>query len=333
MPITAKKLAQQMGLSEAAVSMALNGKDGVGPETRRRVLEEARRLGYDFARLERKRKQAGFLAFIICQKSGVIVQDMPFFSHLSDGIADGCQESSYRLRVLYVRLQELGWNLADLQRSGCAGAMILATELGEEDCGVLTDVQFPIVLVDNCFDGLPHDAVLMNNAQGSFLAARHLIQTYHTQPGYLRSGLRINNFRSRADGFYRAIRENGLSSSRSIVHVLSPTIPGAYQDMEDILRRGDPLSRCYFADNDLIAAGAAMALMDAGKSVPGDVALVGFDDMPVSTSMKPALTTVRVPIRGIGQLAAHRLVWRIQHPDAPSCRLEAATQLVVRQSG
>lgn len=255
------------------------------------------------------------------------------FSHLANGVADGCQESGYRHRVLYTRAKDLGWNLKDLKRSGCAGAMVLATELGKEDCGVLAGAGFPIVLVDNCFDGLPYDAVLMNNAQGSFLAARHLIQTYHTQPGYLRSGLRINNFISRADGFYRAIRENGLSSSRCIVHVLSPTVPGACQDMEDILRRGDPLARCYFADNDLIAAGAAMALQNTGMSVPEDVALVGFDDMPVSTSMKPTLTTVRVPIHGIGQLAAHRLVWRIRHPDAPNCRLEAATQLVVRQSG
>lgn len=75
-----------------------------------------------------------------------------------------------------------------------------------------------------------------------------------------------------------------------------------------------------------------MALQDAGRTIPGDVALVGFDDMPVSTNIKPALTTVQVPIGNIGELAAHRLIQRIENPSMPDCKAEVATQLVVRQS-
>lgn len=198
-----------------------------------------------------------------------------------------------------------------------------------EDCPVLESLGTPLVLVDNYFDTLPCDAVLMNNVQGGYLAPRYLIRKYRVQPGYLRSNLRINNFVECADGFYRVIREHGMSSSRSVVHALPPTVMGAYQDMEEIIQRGDPLARCYFADNDLIAVGTAMALQDTRKSIPGDVALVGFDNMTVSANIKPSLTNVRVPIGSIGELVAHRLIQRIENPSMPNYKAEVTTQLVV----
>lgn len=333
MGITAKELAEKLGISAAAVSMALNGKPGVSDETRRRIMEAAEQFGYDFTHVNRKKYKDGSIYFVIYKKSGVIVNDMPFFSQLQEGIVRGCQQSGYRHKVFYSYagdIERRGIN--ELKAPDCAGMIILATEMTAEDCAMLESLNTSVVLVDNYFDTLPCDAVLMNNVQGSYLATRYLIRKYRAQPGYLRSNLRINNFVERADGFYRAIREHGMSSSRSVVHALPPTVMGAYQDMEEILQRGDPLARCYFADNDLIAAGAAMALQDAGKSIPGDVALVGFDDMPVSTNTKPALTTVRVPIGSIGELAAHQLVRRIENPGLPTVRAQISVELIERES-
>ena len=101
-------------------------------------------------------------------------------------------------------------------------------------------------------------------------------------------------FEERADGFYKAIRKNGMSTSRSIVHQLTPSIDGAYSDMKELLKNNVELSTCYFADNDLIAAGALRALTEAGYRIPHDISIIGFDDMPLCTYTIPALTTIHV---------------------------------------
>ena len=121
-----------------------------------------------------------------------------------------------------------------------------------------------------------------------------------------------------------------MSFSQSIVHELTPSMGGAYADMKEILVRNEPLARGYFADNDLIAAGVVKALREAGKRVPEDVAVVGFDNIPLSQILD--LTTINVPKEYLGQLAAARLFERIRDPKIPVVKLCVETQLIDRYS-
>ena len=89
-------------------------------------------------------------------------------------------------------------------------------------------IPIPVVLLDAYFETVPCNCVLLNNVQGAYLAARHLIRTCKTQPGYLHSAYPISNFAERSSGFYKAVRAAGMSSSRSIVHKLTPSMEGAY---------------------------------------------------------------------------------------------------------
>ena len=100
MSITAKELAKKLNLSAAAVSMALNNKPGVSTDTRRRILDAADRYGYDFTRITEKQNAAGTIYLVIYKKHGAIVDDTPFFSQLSEGITDACQQSGYKLKIL-----------------------------------------------------------------------------------------------------------------------------------------------------------------------------------------------------------------------------------------
>ena len=140
------------------------------------------------------------------------------------------------------------------------------------------------------------------------------------------------NFEERADGFYKAIRRNGMSTSRSIVHRLTPSVEGAYADMKELLARGEPLANCYFADNDLIAVGALRAFREAGFRIPQDIAIVGFDNMPVCTYIEPALTTIHVPKEYMGQMAVRRLHELISHSDSQPIKIEISTTLQKRKS-
>ena len=174
--------------------------------------------------------------------------------------------------------------------------------------------------------------IVINNAQGAYFATKRLLSAYQVQAGYLRSAYPINNFSERADGFYKAIRENGMSSSRSVVHRLTPSMEGAYADMCEIIARGEELARCYFADNDLIAAGAMRAFSEHGKRIPEDVAIIGFDDMPLCAYTVPTLSTIHVPKQFMGTIAAQQLIRRISAPDSPFVKLEIGTSLIRRGS-
>ena len=333
--ITAKELAKQLNLSEAAVSMALNGRVGVSEKTRARVLAAAKEQGYDFSRIRERQFERehpeGNILFLIFKKHGAVVADTPFFSELTQGIEAETRKQGYRLLVRYVYEEDSRAQFSLAAREGFGGAVILGTEMDEGDLPLLSLLPFPVVLLDTYFEGAPYDSVLINNVQGAYLATSYLIAKYRTQAGYLSSSYPINNFSERADGFYKAIRKSGLSPSRSIVHRLTPSAEGAYSDMLELLDRGEELARCYFADNDLIAAGAMRALTERGKRIPQDVAIVGFDDMPLCAYTSPTLTTVRVPKQEMGRAAAKRLLDKIKD-GLPPVKIEVGTSLIRRTS-
>lgn len=337
MSITAKKLAEMLQLSEAAVSMALNNKPGVSTATRKRVLETAREQGYDFSRLKESapvlRPLQGTLYFIIYRKHGAVVADTPFFSQLSQGIDAGCKKHRYHLNVFYMDEGEaMEAQLRSLIHFDCKGILLLGTEMHEENLTPFLSLGLPLVVLDTYFETVSADYVLINNIQGAYLAVSHLISRCKCQPGYLRSSYSINNFRERADGFYKAVRTYGMSASQSPVHLLTPSLEGAYADMLKLLNAGETLARCYFADNDLIACGAMKALKEKGYRIPQDISIAGFDNMPVSTCMEPALTTVNVPKQYMGEAAVRRLAHVIASQDNVPVKLEISTSLVKRKT-
>ncbi len=214
--------------------------------------------------------------------------------------------------------------------SDCAGIILLGTEMEGGDLKPFLNLPIPVVLLDAYFETVPCNCVLINNVQGAYLAARHLIRTCKTQPGYLRSAYQISNFAERSSGFYKAVRAAGMSSSRSIVHSLTPSMEGAYTDMLELIKNGEELASCYFADNDLIAVGAMKALKESGYRIPQDIGIVGFDNLPLGSVVEPALTTIHVPKQYMGEAAAQKLIDLLNTPGQPPTKTEVSTMLVKR---
>ena len=335
MSITAKELAEKLGISPASISMALNNKPGISQATRRRILDAAEKEGYDFYRVSVKNKDKipGTIYFVFFKKHGAVVADTPFFSQVSEGISERCKEMGYKLNILYVWDDDtLQKQIENIQYSDCCGIILLGTEMHLEDYRLFQPLAIPIVLLDVYFETLQGNYVLINNIQGAFLATTYLIKKTRQQPGYLRSSYPINNFDERAAGFYKAIREGGLSSSKSIVHRLSPSIEGAFLDMIEILDQKDALAKCYFADNDLIAAGAMRALKTKGYRIPEDIAIIGFDNINFSNIVEPSLSTIHVPKKEMGQVALDRLIELIRQPKSAPLKIEVSTTLIKRRS-
>lgn len=334
MSITAKELSKLLNLSEAAVSMALNNKPGVSTATRQRVVNTAKEHGYDFTRIQESSEpkvEKGTLSFLIYKKHGAVVTDTPFFNQLTEGIEQGCRQSRYSLNINYIH----GDDDVSLQLNSlpyCNGIILLATEMKYEDFQPFETLRIPLVVLDTYFENLKYDCILINNFQGAYQAANYIIRKTQSQPGYLRSSYPIGNFNERADGFYKAIRENGMSPSKSQVLTLSPSMEGACEDMLELLKSGEEPVRCYFADNDLIAAGAMKALKEQGYRIPQDVSVIGFDNMPLCTYIEPPLTTVNVPKQYMGQMAVTRLLQILNQPEHYPVKLEIGTSIAKRKS-
>lgn len=334
MGITAKELAARLNLSATAVSMALNNKPGVSADTRALVLKEAEKNGYDFSRLSMKKNHSGDIYCIIYRTHNAILNYMPIFSELTDGIEEECRHNGYHLKILqiYEKTDDLQKCIEALRVSSCVGIVLLGTEAAASVCQSFLQLSVPVVMIDSYFATVDCSCILINNIQGAYLATSYLISRCQKQPGHLCSSYRIENFTERTAGFTKAIREHGMSVGKSISHELSPSIEGAFADMLEIIDRGDILAECYFADNDLIAIGAIKALKLRGYKIPDDIAIIGFDNISESRIIDPSLTTIDIPRKFMGQTAAYQLIKQLACPIPHTVKIEVSTTLVKRFS-
>lgn len=334
MSITAKELARKLGISATAVSMALNNKPGVSTETRAKIIKTAEEQGYDFTKVKKTPGREGSVYIIFYKTHNAILSYTPIFNELYDGVKSVCQKEHFAVKMMpfYEKTDLLEDCFSDLRISDCRGIILVGTEIRPEVCRQFLSLGYPTILLDTYFDSLDCTSVLINNTQGAYLATNYLISTARTQPGYLQSSYSIPNFVQRQEGYFKAIKENGMSPSRSIVHKLSPSIEAAMADMLEIIDRNDTLAKSYFADNDIIAIGAMKALMLRGYRIPEDISCVGFDNISESRIIDPSLTTVDVPRHYIGMTAARLLIEQMDTKMVHAIKIEAATRLVKRFS-
>ena len=334
MTITAKELAQKMGISATAVSMALNNKPGVSTQTRAEVIRLAEEYGYDFTKIKKNSSPNGSIYIISYKTHNAILAYAPIFNELFDGIKMECHKRNFKVKSIqfYEKTDNLEECFCDLRISDCCGIILVGTEMREEVCKAFLSLGFPIILLDTYNNSLNCTSVLINNVQGAYLATDYLISILQTQPGYLRSSYSIPNFTERQDGYFRAIKENGMSPSRSIIHTLSPSIENAMADMLEIIDRKDTLAKAYFADNDILAIGAMKAFKLRGFKIPEDVSFIGFDNISESRIIEPALTTMDVPRLYIGQTAAKLLIEQIETKILHTSKVEISTKMIKRLS-
>lgn len=328
MSVTAKELARDLGLSEAAVSFALRNKRGVSEQTRLRVVERARELGYDFTRGAANLPAVrGTVCLALCRRSGVLLDVAPFLPTLMDAVRSAAGSLGYGVDVRAVGADARLYKDDD---EAYAGMLVLGTELRGEDIASMRMDDGPCVFLDILL-GIPgYDCICADDRLGGMLAAQHLLSMRRGQPGYLRSAYPTDAFFRRGEGFLEAVRQSGFSPARCATHVLSPTREGAAADMHALLCSGVEPQRCYFADSDEIAAGAMDALLEGGWHVPQDVAIVGFGDTPLGCEI--GLTSVRAPWSHLGALAVQRLTRRIQSEDHVPSRLLADVKLIKRRT-
>ena len=328
MKVSAKKISEITGFSPATVSNALNYKKGVNAETAATILRVAQDMGYFDENRIRKVK------FVMYKRTGVVVDDTPFFPLMITGIEQECRVCGMEMTMY--NLDRRGANFKEefkwLANDKASGIIFLGTELLDEDQELIRSLPAPFVMIDYWKEDMSFDAVMANNADAARMATEYLIGNGHKEIGYLQGDFRIKPFRSRASGYQTALRKAQLTLKKEHVVTLSSNMDGAYADMKTYLSRKPSLPTAFFADNDVIALGAMKAMTECGIRIPDDVSIVGFDDLSFSAISSPPLTTLRVPKQEIGRVAVRRLRDMIQDKNDIHLKTQVCTQFIERES-
>jgi LacI family transcriptional regulator len=313
MRVTARDVAKEAGVSPATVSLVFRNKPGVGRETRKRVMECAQRIGFEYDSSERTRS-ASTLLLIVYKRHGQVVRDTPFFETLIKGVSDATYKHGYqRLSVSYFYENEsASEQLKALRSVKCAGIILLATEALAKDVSQFERLGVPVVLLDSWFPTKRLDSVIIDNTRAAWEAARYLSARGHRSIGYLHSGVSVRNFLERREGFYSAIRSAKVEHPEPQVVRVGCSAEEAYDDMSAFLADDPELPTAYFADSDLIAVGCMRAMQEHGVRIPDDVSIIGFDDTIQCKMVKPNLSTMSVSKETMGELAVRRLTERIR---------------------
>jgi LacI family transcriptional regulator len=321
-PPTLARIAAEAGVSLPTVSKVVNGRSDVAPGTRQRVQELLDRYDYLPVR-QRSRRHDRAVADLV-------------FTHLDSPwaveIIRGVTESG--LDVVVSTMTGPGgtrWSdrVADAGRSG---AILVTSHLTPHDRAVLTRARLPLVQIDPVDLPAPDlPSVGATNWAGGLAATRHLISLGHRRIGMIGGPEDFLCSRARIDGYRAALDGAGIDDEPALVRNGDFHHRGGYEQALVLLRLPDRPT-AIFAGSDEQAMGVIEAARTLSLSVPGDLSVVGFDDLPAARWASPPLTTVRQPLADMGREAGRMLARLIREEPLDNHRLELATSLVVRAS-
>ena len=329
MPITMSDVAARAGVSKTTVSRVLNGKDDIDPETAARVRQVITELGYVPS------ARAVSLARGRTRVIGMLVPSLTWewVGEVLQGVVDVVESEGYGLLLFSATRGEDSIRRFDSQVSAKAfDGLVVIEPYGTLE--YLTELHaggLPVVLVDDRDNRPQFPSVAPANREGGALAARHLLDIGRRRPLVVMGPRALGCSQERLAGFTEVYRQAGITIEPSSIVDGDFTFDGGRTSAHRALAAGTGFD-CVFAHNDLSAAGALRAIHDAGLRVPEDVAIVGFDDVPLATYTEPTLTTVHQPLREMGERAA-RMLMALFDGTSPSGTPEILpTALVVRGS-
>jgi len=334
MSLTLEKVGQLAGVSRSTVSRVINGHPSVSGEVRERVWNVIRETGYQPHAAARSlvTRRTQIIGVIIPESVARLFVD-PFFPLLLGGITATCNTRGYHLML---SLFNGPANPEELYRrlvhSGHLDGVVVASARLDDPlvCRLLQD-EMPFILVGRHVDDRVR-YVDADNVGGARMAVEHLIRLGHRCIGAITGPLGTPAGADRLIGYRRALEASRIAVQEDLVVEGDYSKGSGATGMQQLL---PAQPSAVFCASDSMAIGALETIREAGLRVPDDIALVGFDDVPVATAVEPALTTVRQPIEGLGTMAAELLLNLLENPpdgQAPGQRIILPAKLIVRDS-
>jgi len=328
---TIKDVAARAGVSYQTVSRVINEKGEVSPEARAHVEKAIAELDYQPNAIARSmiRGRTHTLGFIAPN-----LVDYTFACLAEGATSEARQRGYFLMSIATQKEEEVGVWCDEIIGSGRAEGIIAANPYAEERHKYferLAERGAPVVFFGaNWYMGKV-SSVQGGNEEGAYLAAHHLISLGHTRITMLAGPLNEDSTQRRSRGFARALEEAGLEVSPELVASGDWSASSGYDAMQHWLHT-DRLFTALFAQNDRMAVGAIRAARQHGRRVPEDLAVVGFDDIPLATYFDPPLTTVYQDFFLQGREGARILIETIENPSRAPENIIIPSQLVVRES-
>jgi LacI family transcriptional regulator len=329
MRVTIAEVARRARVSKATVSRVLNNKGDVDAATAIRVREVIAATGYTPS------ARAVGLAKGRAQTVGMLVPGLtwPWMGDVLQGVSDVLEARGYGL--LLSTMNRGAESLTQFGRHVSANAFdgLLLVE-PPDTLSYITQLHesgLPMVMIDDRGHHPGFPSVATSNHEGAADAATHLLTTGRRRLAMITGPGQFGCTRNRVDGFFATLDDAAIRFDDRLLVEGDFTRAGGLEAIQHVLDSGVDFDG-VFAHNDLTAVGVLDGLRAAGRSVPGDVAVVGFDDIPVAAHTQPALTTIRQPSREMGEAAASMLLAHLEGEPLPDDPQIVPTSLVVRDS-
>jgi len=334
MKVTIKDIARYAGVSVSAVSIALNNRKGISETTRSKILQTVKQYNYipNYAARSLISKHSSII--------GVIIIDItdPFFSELAKGIEEQANRQGYSIILCNTggSIENERKSMITLMSQGVDG-IILATVLHDDiNLNMLVAEHYPFILVNRISLNHLHDEkidhVIIDNYTGGFKAMEHLYRIGHDKIAVLTGLMKVSTIIERTRGVRAAIDHYGIRFDERHFVECDYSRQKAYDATKRLLAlKGHPTA--FFAQDDNMALGVREAVLSLGMDIPGDIALIGFDDCDTASLAGIELTTVSQKKYEIGSIATDILIKKIESRTPPLVnKVVLDTELVIRKT-
>jgi LacI family transcriptional regulator len=326
-----ESIARLSGVSRSTVSRVINNSPHVSEESRRKVLEVIRQTNFqpNLAARSLASGSTQILGLVIPTAVANLFID-PYFPLLIQGITTACNARGYSMMLWLADIEYERRMIRQILYSGLIDGVLLASMPSNDPLlEALLQAGRPFVVQGR---DPYHDNVTfidVDNLESSRHATLHLARLGRQRIAHITGPLNTAVGQDRRQGYESALGLSGLHYNPALIAEGDFTYEGGYQAMLRLLPH-NPDS--VFVASDTMAQGALRAILENGRTVPEDIALVGFDDMPFAARMTPPLTTVRQPVQRMGSVAAEILIDLIEHPSTKPRGIRLPTELVIRAS-
>lgn len=332
MKYTAKDIAKILNVSPATISLAINNKPGISMEKRKQILKKIQELGQDDMIAHQGEPEPVNIGFLVFQRLDIIAEQ-PYYTYILENMYE--EAANYNFKVHFLKenyRSDIDGLRENLEQNNCKGLVVFATEMSDSDVDFLSELNLPIIYLDNSLSTKSVDSISIDNWQGVRTAIGYLAGLGHERIGYLKSSTQINSFNERYQAYQQSLMELGLPYEETYTVKVDYGELKAYHAMNSYLAAGNKLPTAFIADNDLLAASAIEALATHGYRIPEEISVMGFDNRPLCTRIAPELTTIKVFKRSFLQLAFRCLMERIENKRDYTLKIKVGTQLIERGS-
>lgn len=328
--MTIKDIARLSGTSKSTVSRVLTNHPNVNAKTRERVLSVIKEYQY------KPNVMAQSLVSGSMRVISVIVPNIQnqFYSEVVSFIERALFDKGYHM-FLYCSDNDPEKEYACIEMASqfnFDGTILISivndTQLIEKSA--IADR--PLLLLNRYIETATHDILTTNNTESSYLATKHLIEMGHRRIAIISGTKETSTHRERRNGFLKALADYNLSFPNDFDCVSDLTINSGYSYGEHFLSLREAAPTAVFCTSDVIALGLMQAYKNAGKTIPEDLSIVGFDDIPMASLNGISLTTIRQPYEQIGKKAVEMLLNRISDSSLPQQKVILDCEFIARES-